>query len=100
MLARVALPAGKTELSLLVPKDALNLAGDTSTLMKVVGDKVVPVMVRKGASFGGLIQVYPADPAELAVGDHVVVRGNERLRPGQDVAVRSTLDSAALFDAR
>lgn len=100
MLARVALPAGKTELSLLVPKDALNLAGDTSTLMKVVGDKVVPVMVRKGASFGGLIQVFPADPAELAAGDQVVVRGNERLRPGQDVAVRSTLDSAALFEVR
>ncbi|QEG43696.1 efflux RND transporter periplasmic adaptor subunit [Roseimaritima ulvae] len=98
MMARVALPVGETELALLVPKDALNLAGDAATLIKVVGGKAAPVKVRKGASFGGLIQVFPAVPASLAAGDAVVVRGNERLRPGQAVAVRSTLDSAALFD--
>ncbi len=94
MLARVTLPTGPESTSLLVPKDGLNLAGDAATAMKVVGDKVVAVPVRKGAAFGELIQVTSVDPDALQAGDTIVVRGNERLRPGQAVAIRNTIDSA------
>ena len=42
------------------------------------------VAVETGLSKGELIEVI----GELQVGDRVVVRGNERLRPGQSVSIQ------------
>lgn len=90
MLGRVTLPTGATQQALLLPKDALVLGGPTPLVYVVTADpkqpkqgKVHPVSVELGVSSGTLIQVR----GNLEEGQQVVVQGNERLRPGQDVLV-------------
>ena len=91
MYARVMLPTGKKQMAMLVSKDAL-LLGGPQPLVYVVnlssGDakqgKAQPVPVQLGISEGSLIQVIGG----LQPGQLVVVQGNERLRPGQDVQVQ------------
>jgi HlyD family secretion protein len=91
MLARAWLPVGKTGLATIVPKDALVL-GTGDPLVFVVdpspspapaGTGVVrPVRVSLGATMGGSVEIM--SPIEL--GSLVVIRGNERLRPGMNVS--------------
>jgi HlyD family secretion protein len=123
MLARAIVPTGVKRDGLLVPKDALVL-GDPSPIVFVVDaaaprdaggskdagggaakgsagssakvGKARPVSVRMGASDGRLIEITGA----IKAGDMVVVRGNERLRPGQDVVITETLDPRAIPRAR
>ena len=113
MLARAALPTGPKRKTLLVPKDALVLGGATPVVFVVdapaagksagaagkaesgqspkPSGKVRPVSVRLGVADGRLIEVH----GDIKAGDRVVVRGNERLRPGQDVIITETLDPDA-----
>ncbi|MDP7274336.1 MAG: efflux RND transporter periplasmic adaptor subunit [Planctomycetaceae bacterium] len=91
MLARVTLPTGSRKKALLVPKDALVLGGARPTVFVVVPDRedpkkstVRPVAVDLGVASGRLIQVSGA----IQVDQQVVVQGNERLRPGQQVVTR------------
>lgn len=93
MLARATLPTGPETKALLVSKDALVLGGPQSTLYVVTdgeeGSKTVrPVPVVLGVASGPLIEVT----GNVKVGDQVVVRGNERLRPGQPIKVTGTID--------
>ena len=98
MTARVTLPTGAVRDAILVPMDALVL-GVPAPLVYVVdidpatGDrgKVRPVVVELGVASGRLIQVVGA----LQPGEQVVVRGNERLRPGQEVKVLDELAAEA-----
>lgn len=100
MLARVSLATGETqEDALLVPKDALNLSGSSTTVSKIVNGKAVPIPVQAGVAVGGLIQVTPMEPNAIAEGDRVVIRGNERLRPGQAVKVISTVNSESMLES-
>ncbi len=94
MLARAVLPTGSRQKALLVSKDALVLGGLTpmifvvdpgSDQQKPGKARAVPVQV--GVASGRLIQVK----GNLKPGEHVVIRGNERLRPGQDVVIRNIL---------
>ncbi|QDT92093.1 efflux RND transporter periplasmic adaptor subunit [Gimesia algae] len=94
MLARAVLPTGPKQSALLVSKDALVLGGPSPMIYVVDHEKgeqkqgkarVVPVQV--GVSEGRLIQVK----GDLMPGQQVVIRGNERLRPGQDVIVSEIL---------
>jgi RND family efflux transporter MFP subunit len=94
MYARVMLPTGKRQMAVLVHKDSIVLGGPLPIVFVVEsGDqdseqgkaKLVPV--RLGISDGPLIQVS----GMLQPGQQVVVRGNERLRPGQDVVVAQVL---------
>lgn len=109
MLARAMLPTGPLRKSLLVPKDALVLGGPQPTVFVVDvsekrpssskdapeassdvdpnSGKARPVPVTLGEASGRLIEVK----GKLKSGDKVVVRGNERLRPGQDVVITKTL---------
>jgi RND family efflux transporter MFP subunit len=95
MFARVTLPVGKKEPALLVSKDALVLGGPTPMVYVVDADaknpkqgKVRPVPVELGIADGNLAQVKGG----LQVGQQVVVQGNERLFPGQDVVVTQVLE--------
>jgi RND family efflux transporter MFP subunit len=96
MYARVMLPTGTKQMAMLVSKDALVLGGpqpvvyvvDVPNLDAQTG-KVRPVPVQLGIADGNLIQVR----AQLEPGQLVVVQGNERLRPGQDVQIQR-LESA------
>ncbi|MEM8631233.1 MAG: efflux RND transporter periplasmic adaptor subunit [Pseudomonadota bacterium] len=65
-----------------VPKDALVQArGGWSVFVHMEG-KAVPRPVEIGVPLGDTFEVVRG----LAPGDEVIVRGNERLRPGQDIA--------------
>ncbi len=90
MLARVKLPSSELETRLMVPLDAIRLGGQSPTLYKIVDNKAVLVPVSIGPELGTGVAVAPLQQGQLAVGDHVAIRGNQRLRPGQDVLVTET----------
>ena len=84
MLARVTLPIGKPKPHVLVPKDAVVLGqSPTVFVAQNAGGKTVvkPVPVRMGSAHG----LWVAVEGELKEGDQVIVEGNERVRPGQEV---------------
>jgi membrane fusion protein (multidrug efflux system) len=83
MLGRATLPAGKPHRALLVPKDALVLSGNGKVVYVVIDQTARLVPVETGAAYGPLIVVKGDLKADLKV----VVRGNERLRPGQPVQI-------------
>jgi len=89
MLVRVTLAVGDPQLALLVHKDALVLGGQTPVVYVVEADPankkatVRGVEVQLGVADQGDIQVI----GDLKAGQQVVVRGNERLRPGAPVTV-------------
>ncbi|MEX2093179.1 MAG: efflux RND transporter periplasmic adaptor subunit [Pirellulales bacterium] len=102
MYARVSLPTGAKQMATLVPKDALVLGGQQPMVFVVEGatadgeaGKAVPVPVLVGVADGGLIQVT----GPVKAGQLVVVQGNERLRPGEDVAIQRTIPTAAARDS-
>jgi len=74
--------AERTE-SLMVPKDAVVTAGDRSLVYRVADGKAFPVPVQVHGYHDGSAAVS----GSLTAGEQVVIRGNERLRPGQAVAV-------------
>jgi RND family efflux transporter MFP subunit len=94
MYARVMLPTGSKQTAMLVPKDALVLGGPQPVLFVVdtSGDakqgKARPVPVELGIAEGSMIQVSGAG---LQANQLVVVQGNERLRPGQDVQIQRVI---------
>ncbi len=98
MLARVTMPTGAKQNALLVPKDALVL-GKQTTVVYVVNSsdptskqgQVAPVPVELGVAEEDLIQVTGA----VVAGQFVVVRGNERLFPGQAVTVVRVVDETS-----
>jgi hypothetical protein len=88
------LPTGDKQLALLVPKDALVLGGAQPVVFIVnLADanakqgKVQQMPVHLGLAEGSLIQVRGG----LTAGQMVVVQGNERLFPGQDVIVQRVI---------
>jgi RND family efflux transporter MFP subunit len=90
MYARVMLPTGAKQVATLVSKDALVLGGPQPVIFVVDAapdakqGKVRPVPVQLGVAEGNMIQVRGG----LEPGQLVVVQGNERLRPGQDVQIQ------------
>ena len=78
----VDIPIGEAREMLSVPKDALVQAPGGWTAFVAVNDKAQPRFVTIGVPVGNRYEVLDG----LNVGDLVVVRGNERLRPMQDIA--------------
>jgi hypothetical protein len=70
--------------ALVVPKDALVQSAGAWTVMVVEDGTVARRQVELGQSDGERIEVLSG----LSDGEVVVVRGNERLRPGQKVTPR------------
>lgn len=83
MFARVHLAVGEKLDVLVVPKDAIVLGGLSPTVYVVDPETMEPrpVPVSFGVADGDGIVVV----GDLKAGDRVVVRGNERLRPGMKV---------------
>lgn len=67
-----------------VPKDALIQAAGGWTVYLAAEGQAQPRTVEIGAALGDRFEVISG----LAPGDEVVVRGNERLRPGQPIEAR------------
>lgn len=78
----VDIPISAAREMLSVPKDALVQARGGWTVFVAVEDKAQPRNVTIGVPVGDRYEVLDG----LQVGDLVVVRGNERLRPMQDIA--------------
>ena len=79
------IPVSAPREATLAPKDSLVQArGGGWSVFVVEEGKANPRPVTLGVSSAGQIEILSG----LDVGDEVVVRGNERLRPGQDVAPR------------
>lgn len=96
MSARVRLRLSKSAESLLLPRDAVVKAPDGSESVWVLVEQdgvetANRVIVETGLAARDLVEIT-ADA--LKVGDRVVVRGNEILRPGQPVRVTETLRAA------
>jgi multidrug efflux pump subunit AcrA (membrane-fusion protein) len=75
-------PIGTPREVLVVPKDALVQARGGWTAFVNDGGKAVAADGDDRGRLGDTFEVISG----LAPGDEVVVRGNERLRPGQDIA--------------
>lgn len=78
----VAVPVSAAREALTVPKDALVQSGNGWRVFVHEDGKAVPRDVEIGAALGERFEVISG----LAEGDEVVVRGNERLRPMQEIA--------------
>jgi RND family efflux transporter MFP subunit len=98
MFAEVTFSLGEGGTSLLVPKDAVVLGGPSPTVYvfepqpdERSAGTVRPVSVSLGRPSGALIEVA----GTLQAGQPVVVRGNERLFPGQAVRVQQEQPASA-----
>lgn len=81
---QVALPSADTRQVLAVPRDALVLRREGSAVYVVETDGTAKrVQVSPGGSDGPYVEVR----GEVNPGDRVIIRGNERLQPGQPVNV-------------
>lgn len=81
---KVSLPSAAPRSAVVVPRDALILRANGTYVFKVNGEKTAErIEVRTGAASGDLIEVI----GPVKAGDKVVVRGGERLREGQAVAM-------------
>jgi HlyD family secretion protein len=89
MFARVTMAVGKPKAYVLVPKDAVVLGGPSPMVFAAAtaGDKstVRPVPVTLGPAQGTWIAVI----GDVKEGDQVIVEGNERVRPGQEIRVEN-----------
>jgi len=82
-MVQVAVPVAEAKDVVAVPRDALVLRRDGVTVYRVLEDDTVEaVSVTTGIGSGELVEVSGIDP-----GDRVVIRGGERLRPGQKVRI-------------
>jgi len=87
---RVTVPTADVREVLAVPRDALVLRGDGITIFIVDQDNTARrIRVTTGIGEGDWIEVQ----GPVQEGDRIVVRGNERLRPGQEVSVQATDES-------
>ena len=83
MEARATFNLGTQKEALLLPKDAIVTAGANRLVFVVASSVAQPVNVRITGYYDGNVAVE----GPLKPGDLVVIRGNERLRPGQPVQV-------------
>lgn len=82
MLARVELPAGERVTATIVPKDAVVQSGGQEYVLAIDGDgKVERIAVVTGGAAGQWVEVRRG----IEAGRTVIVRGNERVLPGQAV---------------
>lgn len=87
---RLAVPTGLAREVLAVPRDALVLRRDGASVFRIDGEnKAEKLSVETGIASGKNIQVS----GKLQAGDRVVIRGSERLRPGQMVKVMPGKDA-------
>ncbi len=84
MVARATLPGPRLADALLLPKDAVVAGRHGDTVVRIADGVAEVVAVEVIGATGTRLAVRPV-AGTLVAGDRVVVRGNERLRPGQPV---------------
>lgn len=88
----VTLPVSWSGVGVTVPRDALLKDPSETRVIEVVDGLAQPVVVEVIATAGDLALVASPD---LTLGDQVVTRGNERVRPGQAVRVEGAREGEA-----
>ncbi len=83
MTAQVSFSVGDPYTAQLIPKDALVIRGERNFVYIVNGDAVREEEVKLGNSVKGMVEIK----GNVKTGERVVIRGNERLRPGQQVEI-------------
>jgi RND family efflux transporter MFP subunit len=83
MEARATFSLGTKKMALLVPKDAIVTAGTNRIVYVVTDGAAQPAPVQITGYYDGNVAVQ----GPLKPGATVVIRGNERLRPGQPVQI-------------
>ena len=82
MAVRVSVPTKEKVSSLVIPRDAMVIRRDGIYVFRVNADNTVErIQVTTGAAAGENIAIS----GEIKDGDKIVIRGNERLIPGQEV---------------
>lgn len=82
---RIAVPTQRPREVLAVPRDALVLRRGSISLYKVDTDNTARrVAVTTGIASGPFIEVS----GDLEAGDQIIIRGGERIRPGQAVSIQ------------
>jgi len=80
---RVAIPVAEARSAIVIPRDALVLRRDGTTVFRILQDNTAERMsVETGMAEGDYIEVI----GDVNQGDSVVIRGAERLRAGQEVS--------------
>ncbi len=88
---RVDLPAATQAAGLMVPRDAVIVRADGAHVFRVGKDDLAErVAVRVGNGDSERVEIT----GRLAAGDRIVVRGGERLRPGQSVTIKTATAAA------
>ncbi len=86
MLSRVTFFTDIPDTALLLPKDAfVPQPGGGGHIVKVEEGQAILVPVNILGTHGDHYAVEPLGENGLSAGDRVVIRGNERLRPGQNI---------------
>ena len=81
---RVAVPNDEQREVLTVPRDALVLRPEGQSVFVIDDENMAQrIDVRTGVGAGEVIEVF----GDISEGDQVVIRGNERLQPGQPVSI-------------
>ncbi|MGI9263578.1 MAG: efflux RND transporter periplasmic adaptor subunit [Gammaproteobacteria bacterium] len=87
---RLGVPSAEPVEVLAVPRDALVLRREGTTVFRILDDNTAErITVTTGLGAGGMIQITGG----ISAGDRVVTRGAERLRAGQSVDIQQQ-DSA------
>lgn len=82
LLARVSI-SGNSRIALLIPKDALVLDKGKASVIVIRKNKTRQITVKIGQAYGHMVEIT----GRVKKGDKVVVKGNERLYPGQTVKI-------------
>lgn len=80
---RVALPTAQARKVIAIPRDALVLRRDGASIFRISEGKAEKLSVSTGIASGEFIEVI----GQVNAGDQIVIRGGERLRPGQAVTI-------------
>ncbi|MET1257310.1 efflux RND transporter periplasmic adaptor subunit [Aliikangiella maris] len=87
---KVAVASGETKPVLAVPRDALVLRREGTSVFRIKSDNTAEqVSVTIGIGAGELIEVL----GDIKAGDQIVIRGAERLRAGQAVQIKPSNES-------
>ncbi len=84
----VMLPTGKPEMALLAPRAAIVRKAGTTYLVAIPKNKAEIIPVKVSGYDADYAVITPLEQQQqLKAGQPVVIRGNERLRPGQAVTI-------------
>lgn len=85
---RVAVPVSEKRSVVAVPRDALVIREQQTRIIRINSKNIAEqIQVSLGIAEGNMIEVV----GPVLPGDKIVVRGNERIRPGQTVQIRDEL---------